>query len=289
MSSCSLLVGQYNLLCPAYGVKWGEREACLEWRSKEDHGPSNWSARWPALRRVLSLCKFDIVCLQELEASTAADVTAALADQGLDLVWFNHPGRADGIGVAFNTETFTLSQSVLGSFPSANPTVGTARLDLKHTAAGVGVRVLSTHQRGGNREQLADLFTFAKADMREGPGIVVVCGDFNEDFASWEAPGALRPEPLAGFATLDRREPEPLVSRPPHKLDPALNSSGRGKVDYIFVAPHDAPAAHADIKLERSQEALRALWASHAACEETGEWPSDHGMEALAIHVTLPH
>ena len=45
-----LRVGTYNLLCPTYGVKWGEREACLDWRSKDEHGLSNWEQRWPALR-----------------------------------------------------------------------------------------------------------------------------------------------------------------------------------------------------------------------------------------------
>jgi hypothetical protein len=84
-----------------------------------------------------------------------------------------------------------------------------------------------------------------------------------------------------------------MVSRPPHKQDPALNSSGRGKVDYIFVSPLgcdtrdalDGSGGRVDIKLERSQEALGALLVSHRACEETNEWPSDHGMEALSVHV----
>ncbi len=38
-------VGQYNVLCPTYGVKWGEREAFFDWKSKDDFGGSNWDLR----------------------------------------------------------------------------------------------------------------------------------------------------------------------------------------------------------------------------------------------------
>jgi hypothetical protein len=35
----------------------------------------------------------------------------------------------------------------------------------------------------------------------------------------------------------------------------------------------------------RDDQSNAALLTSHCACEETGEWPSDHGMEALTINL----
>ena len=69
-------VGQYNLLCPAYGVKWGEREACTDWVSKEEHGGSNWTQRLPAINRLLGSVPWDVLALEELEARGRQGVTA---------------------------------------------------------------------------------------------------------------------------------------------------------------------------------------------------------------------
>ena len=105
MKTLTLRCGQYNLLCPAYGVKWGEREACDAWVSKQEHGGSNWSRRWPALRRVLDCAEWDVLALQELEANTFADVQQGLMAQGLELLSFPHPGREDALGIAYRTAT----------------------------------------------------------------------------------------------------------------------------------------------------------------------------------------
>ena len=88
LTSMRLRVGTYNLLCPTYGVKWGEREACLDWRSKHEHGLSNWELRWPALLRVIQAAPWDLLALEELEDGTRADVEAACDGLGLRLVWF---------------------------------------------------------------------------------------------------------------------------------------------------------------------------------------------------------
>ena len=90
-------------------------------------------------------------------------------------------------------------------------------------------------------------------------------GDFNEEFGA---------PPWEGAGTAARGEGLPAVSRPPHKQDPAQNSSGKGKVDWLFVS--GAPLGH-----DAATEA--AILRSHAPCAETGEWPSDHGIEAVAI------
>ena len=267
-----LLVGQYNLLCPTYGLKWGEREACREWKSKTEHGGSNWPERWPALRRVLCSASWDLLTLQELEDTTCADVLKALGDMGLGLVYFEHPGRQDAIGIAYNAATFTLQAKATREYPQDAPYATTGRVDLCHVATGTPLRVLVTHQKGGNAAQLDDLFAFAAADELASGGVTLVCGDFNEDFGG--AAASLRP----GFTTLLRGADEPAVSRPPHKQADD-QTSGKGKVDYIFAS------ASGQCTLARDQLSRKAIALSHSACEATGEWPSDHGIEALTVCV----
>ena len=101
MTSASLRVGQFNVLCPAYGLKWGEREACLDWVSNEDHGGSNWDLRWPAILRCLRTCAWSVLALEELEESVRPSIEQGLESIGLQLICFDHPGREDGIGIAF--------------------------------------------------------------------------------------------------------------------------------------------------------------------------------------------
>ena len=110
-TSMRLRVGTYNLLCPTYGVKWGEREACLDWRSKDEHGLSNWEQRWPALRRVIQAAPWDLLALEELEDSTRADVEAACDGLGLRLAWFPHAGRSDALGLAYDPRALSAEES----------------------------------------------------------------------------------------------------------------------------------------------------------------------------------
>ena len=194
----------------------------------------------------------------------------------MTLELFAHPGRRDALGVAFDPRVLSLEAVASRGYPEEDPKQATGRLDLRHTASGVPVRVLATHQRGGDAAQLADLFAFA-ADGAPAGSVVLVCGDFNEEFAA---------SPVASFATLPRGAAEPVVSRPAHKQDPRLNRSGRGKVDYVFARAVGGAAGGAPkLRLERDDASLRALLASHAPCAETGEWPSDHGMEVLSVSV----
>jgi len=270
-----LRVGQFNVLCPAYGVKWGEQEACIEWVSKDEHGGSNWRARWPALQRLIGCARWDILTLEELEDSVCADVIKGLGEQGLVLIWFSHPGREDALGIAYNSAVFLLEGRVARHFPPENPKATTGRVDLRHVPSGRSVRVLVTHQRGGNTEQLEDLFEFAAVDAPE-VCVTIVNGDFNEDFG--EAAQGLRP----GYTTLrrDAEAGEPTVSRPPHKQQPD-QTSGKGMIDYIFVK-----SASGTLTLERDTASREAIMRSHAPCEETGQWPSDHGIEALTVNVS---
>jgi hypothetical protein len=100
----------------------------------------------------------------------------------------------------------------------------------------------------------------------------LVCGDFNEDFGGCS--------PLSGFGMLQRSVGEPTTSRPAHKQGPT-QKSGKGLVDCVFVKGSDDLSVH----LERDAESGKAVAISHARCAETGEWPSDHGMEALSVLV----
>ena len=101
----------------------------------------------------------------------------------------------------------------------------------------------------------------------------MICGDFNEELPAAAFEGM-------GFRTLarDTAGGEPPVSRPAHKQQPSQNSSGKGKVDFILVAGEHAV-------IQRDDKSRAALLTSHCSCEETGEWPSDHGMEALTINL----
>jgi len=266
-------IGQFNLLCPTYGVKWGEREACVDWRSKEEHGGSNWEQRWPALLRILTAASCDVIALQELEDSMRSSLEDGLRSIGLTLAWFPHPGRADAVGIAFKTDDFSIENTACKDFPLDDPKATSGLVDLRHQPTGVSIRCVSTHQRGGNAVQLADTFEFACAGT-PCSSLVLVCGDFNEDFGPSIEP--------FGFRTLDRGEDEPVVSRPEHKQCPE-NKSGQGKIDYIFVKGGDEERE--PVFLERDECSAETIKMSHAACVETGEWPSDHGMEALQIVV----
>lgn len=277
-----LLAGQYNVLCPAYGVKWGEREACEAWVSKHEHGGSNWAKRWPALRRVLGAATWDVLTLEELEDSIRVDVGSALENMGINLMWFHHPGRDDALGIAYNAAVLSPVAQATRPWPPVDPKATTGRVDLRHLRSGQPVRVLVTHQRGGIAAQLTDLFDFAAADAPPGC-VTLIGGDFNEDFG--DAAMAICP----GYRTLPRGADEPSVSRPLHKQGSG-QSSGKGKIDYIFVSV-GADVGGPDsgcmptLSIERDASSREAILCSHAPCEETGEWPSDHGMEALTVTI----
>eukprot|EP01043_Picozoa_sp_COSAG02_P032141 COSAG02_NODE_2134_length_9720_cov_3.845027_1_plen_956_part_00 len=277
MTKLALRVGQYNLLCPTYGVKWGEREACEQWVSAEQHGGSNWDARWPALRRVLEVgSQWDLLTLQELEDSVRDDVEEGVASMGLVLEWFDHPGRADAVGIAYAPHSFSLLARAERGYPAGRANVVTGRLDLRHISSGATVRVLSTHQRGGTPEQLSDLFQFAVEAAPKPVAVTVIGGDFNEELQPATFEGR-------GFRTLARAVAagEPAVSRPAHKQDPS-QTSGQGKIDFILVSGESVQY------LQRDQQSCAALMSSHCPCKETGEWPTDHGMEAFTIYMYPP-
>ena len=122
------------------------------------------------------------------------DVEAFARAAALELVFWRHPGRADGVGVAFRPSTFERARArALVSGP-----VVSGVLELVHRASGLHVRALSSHQRGRDEEQLRKLLDgatqqpaaadadsgLASAQDRESallpPHLVLIGADFNE-------------------------------------------------------------------------------------------------------------
>ena len=89
-----------------------------------------------------------------------------------------------------------------------------------------------------------------------GVDVIVVAGDFNEDFGA-------RPTLGRGFRTVarDASRGEPLVSRPAHKQG-TEQRSGKGLVDYIFVK---AATAAASVRARRPPPPAAAAAAPAAA------------------------
>jgi endonuclease/exonuclease/phosphatase family metal-dependent hydrolase len=264
-------VGCYNVLCSTYAVKWSEREGV------GPDGASNWASRWPVIRDIICKAQWDVICLQEVEHTDAADIAKDLG-RGYRTKYFKHAKRPpDGLLIAVKEEVFTNITFVDTQYNG----VAFGRVDMVHKTTCRSMRVVNCHARGGNLEQLAALNSFADGaheDSKREVDLTVIAGDFNEDFAPKED-GHVRvpfPETRAGsYRTMRREVGLPRLSRPPHKQQED-QKSGKGKVDWIFVR-----GLEADLFRDRASRA--AILESHASTDATGNWPSDHGAEALSI------
>eukprot|EP00971_Amphidinium_carterae_P015404 304176-Amphidinium_carterae.1 len=58
-------------------------------------------------------------------------------------------------------------------------------------------------------------------------------------------------------------------------------TSGKGKIDYIWVRP--TPDLPIDLFLDDASR--QAVYESHRECVQTGQWPSDHGIEAFSVRI----
>lgn len=271
----SISVGCYNVLCSTYAVKWGEREGV------GPTGASNWSARWPAMRGIIALARWDVVCLQEVEHTDAEEIASGLGD-GYTTFYFKHERRPpDGLMIAVRTEAFH-SEVVPNELQHNGVAFGC--VDLRHRASGRKVRVVTAHCRGGNAPQLDALAGFAEGGRQE-PDVTVVAGDFNEDFSSLDRKEVRCPFPegrAGSYTTLPRKEGLPMLSRPPHKQGED-QKSGKGKIDWIFVSGNKRSGSA--VELFRDPASRLAILSSHATCTATEQWPSDHGAEALSIRL----
>ena len=238
-------------------------------------------------------------------------------------VWFvKHPSRADGVAIAYHKDRFEeapgdgdASGDAAGAATARHvdvfqDRVATARLSLVEKECGIAIRVLSTHQKGYQEDQLHALFACA-ADGNEAVIIRTALTWVSSDGATLYGSGhcvyvdQVTPTPIPcvmhvhiqqdttlvcgdfneefpvrkwplGYVTLGREAALPQVSRPPHKT--------QKKVDHIFVCSN-LGARVKSLHVGRDDESFEAIWDSHVLCEETDQWASDHGMEAFTVEI----
>merc|ERR1712160_101122 len=111
--------------------------------------------------------------------------------------------------------------------------------------------------------------------------VTVITGDFNEDFTCDDNSSAcvcpFPDGPRGNYATLMRGD-WLRFSRPANKQEEG-QSSGKGKIDWIFVRP----SQQYSLEFVRDPASKTAMEESHRPCAATGEWPSDHGVEAFSV------
>ncbi|CAK9117171.1 unnamed protein product [Durusdinium trenchii] len=266
----SFTVGSYNVLCTTYALKWKELQGM------DANGNSNWSLRWPVMRDILRRAQLDVICLQEVEKT---DVERIVADLGPEYTshYFKHPeeGRPpDGLLIAVKTSCTCASPSWSQCDFKGKVIFGGVNFQL--AKSGARVRVVNGHMRGGNQKQLDAFAAFgAEGDAQ----IEVITADFNEDFEE-RSEGAVFCPFKGQYVTLRRSPDLPQVSRPGNKQ---AQTPGQGlKIDYIWVRERSQDY---EAQLSFDDASRRAILESHKNCEATGQWPSDHGCEALNIRV----
>ncbi|CAK9117172.1 unnamed protein product [Durusdinium trenchii] len=252
----SFTVGSYNVLCTTYALKWKELQGM------DANGNSNWSLRWPVMREV-----------------EKTDVERIVADLGPEYTshYFKHPeeGRPpDGLLIAVKTSCTCASPSWSQCDFKGKVIFGGVNFQL--AKSGARVRVVNGHMRGGNQKQLDAFAAFgAEGDAQ----IEVITADFNEDFEE-RSEGAVFCPFKGQYVTLRRSPDLPQVSRPGNKQ---AQTPGQGlKIDYIWVRERSQDY---EAQLSFDDASRRAILESHKNCEATGQWPSDHGCEALNIRV----
>eukprot|EP00933_Yihiella_yeosuensis_P076912 TRINITY_DN86896_c0_g1_i1.p1 TRINITY_DN86896_c0_g1~~TRINITY_DN86896_c0_g1_i1.p1 ORF type:complete len:276 (-),score=47.24 TRINITY_DN86896_c0_g1_i1:49-876(-) len=261
----SFSVGCYNVLCSTYAVKWKEQQGVGQ------DGESNWNERWPAMREIISKAGFDVLCLQEVEHADVATIVSDLGEN-YKTCYFKHTKRPpDGVLIAFRSDAFQTGELWKESGDGAT---AFGRVDLVHSKTGNRVRVLTGHMRGRKQEQLDSFYAFAAEG--NSADVTVITADFNEDFS---AEGEIRCPFPVGYLTMEREHGLPKLSRPPNKQKED-QTSGKGKIDWIWVKGNTD-----SVELFRDEASTVAILESHAPCKATGDWPSDHGCEALSVRM----
>ena len=265
-SDSSFQIGCYNLLAPCYALKWMTPEGIT--KSCQD----NWVSRWPALKRVLSQCSWDVVCIVELgrwsrHSNPRKDLSVlcpALKNK-LTMRYFKHSGRQDAVAVLYATDRFDFIRE---SFMDFNGAV-VPKVDLQERTTSKVLRVLAVHQwhpkSKHHHGHLKAILEFAvHTAPTDGPAVdcTVLAGDFNEDAKMSD--GAEYRELKKHYRTAHReRYPE---------LPKSSMKRSKNKVDWIWVQG-------AEPDYDEVSQCVVAR--SHSPCDETGRWPSDHGMEAV--------
>lgn len=262
MSRPSFRIGAYNLLAPYYAEKYKQKEGILE------NGTENWSVRWPALAQVLSGCPWDILCLVELAKAKYSTAKKNVEDlcltfaAPLSMCYFEHPLRKDALAILYAGERFDLLRRDTLEFNGA----ATALVDLKERHTGFTLRVMAVHQwhpmDKRHTGHMNAILNFAQGHV----DCTVLAGDFNEDARKSE--NAAQQDLVRSFKSVDRQAY-------PHLPKESTPNLGQDKLDWIWVKGADP---------EYDDFCQHVIAASHRPCLETGNWPSDHGMEA--VHCT---
>ena len=72
------------------------------------------------------------------------DIETCLRACGLELIFWRHPGRADGVGIAYRAAVLTHSRTDA----LAHGPVVTGVLECLHASSGLRMRAISAHLRG---------------------------------------------------------------------------------------------------------------------------------------------
>ncbi len=194
---------------------------------------SNWKTRYPKIVDILKKSDCKIITLQEIEPHIAIDLKKKLL--GIYSVFYTkHPKRLDGVAIlVHNDMEFIKEEELRGEY--VNSLLVTIR---------IGSRVFticSTHQKGQIMGQLSSLL-----DSVDQFDNLILGGDFNTDFSA--------PEKNIKYQEINKNDKSLLKlhnlwhdpkrsllglgdndSRPPHKQNPATQSSGMGCVDWLFA------------------------------------------------------
>lgn len=252
-------IGTYNLLHPAYAVKYRERPGI------DSEGKSNWSARAAAISRLLREARLDIYLLQEVGREQLSDLMACLATE-YDAHIAIHPAREAGDGTAVLTrlDRFEGVGSYEVPLPDARsrPYMCAAATFARDRRTGLRLVILSAHlyeKRGKSHDPGGKILKFFEQCRRgqRGPfgayDLAVWGGDCNRGYdASGEGP--------VGFHHL----PGGPQTHPPRQID------------WIFLSPQCAGvrgSPSTECFIESTRQVLPA----------TGFSPSDHTGEAVAF------
>lgn len=335
----SLNIATYNILSPFYAQKWKTPEGV------DDSGKSNWEVRWEKIQQIFRTVAdvvgaeippedvdvgstnevFDVIFLQEVDPEVWPEIeeffsgatAAGGAEKRYDCHFARHPARRDGVAILVRTQVakelgMCTIKTELYQANVANLTVCWRKLAL-----------VCTHQRGGRADQALHLRQLV-LDLAGNDRMVIVAGDFNEDFS-----GDLEKSPagavLCGFGGSEESEKSvveqgkpsffPMVTLPrtanedhvaagggesAQLLVPTYTRAGTGdsgdldvKIDWIFVY---RPGATSSAVLEElvwtteKQEMIldRPYWLSKRVVESgKGPMPSDHSMEAFRLQMII--
>ena len=148
----------------------------------------------------------------------------------------------------------------------------TGLADLMEKGTGISVRVVVLHgfhprNAKSHAGHLEGILKFARGrNVGDNMHCTVLAGDFNEDPRQSLQPAAQAL--VRDFVTASRED------HPELPIKSTTNPNIEHKLDWVWVE---------GAQVEYDDRCKRAIISSHTACPETGQWPSDHGLEAVRL------